>query len=185
MNRVSLALANEAKTAIICVARAARACDQYRINPPYAGRLFYLETIGTHFIAEMYGCPGELLNDESFIKLSLEEAVDRSGATLLGEISHHFHPQGVTALGLLAESHISIHTWPEAGYAAADVFTCGTVVEPEVACRYLVRALKAERCSLKRVTRGADEHVATPVSDGEVEEISLPFATTLAEPVQA
>ena len=80
------------------------------------------------------------------------------------EVSHHFHPQGVTALGLIAESHVAIHTWPEYRYAAIDVFTCGRRANAEKACRYLISALKAERHSLKTLTRGSE--VALPRQHG-------------------
>jgi S-adenosylmethionine decarboxylase len=79
--------------------------------------------------------------------------VQRAGATLLQLISHRFDPQGVTGLALLAESHLSIHTWPESGYAAVDVFTCGDHTMPELACNELVQALEAGRYSLRSFLR--------------------------------
>lgn len=115
-----------------------------------------MEAIGTHCIAELYDCPRHLLNDEAFVKKALREAVDEGLATLLGKVSHTFHPQGVTALGLLAESHIAIHTWPEYGYVGADVFTCGNRASAEKACRHLVRAFQPRRHSLKHIARGTD-----------------------------
>jgi S-adenosylmethionine decarboxylase len=111
------------------------------------------EAVGRHCIAELYeGCP-EKLNSESFIREALTEAAKRSGATLLSLTSHNFTPQGVTALALLSESHLSIHTWPELGYAAVDAFTCGAHTDPEVACLYLKEALTAERSTLKMLER--------------------------------
>ena len=109
--------------------------------------------VGRHCIAELYdGCP-EKLNSESFIREALTEAVKRSGATLLSLTSHNFTPQGVTALALLSESHLSIHTWPELGYAAVDAFTCGAHTDPEIACLYLKDALVAKRSTLKMLKR--------------------------------
>ncbi|MFQ5502684.1 MAG: adenosylmethionine decarboxylase [Phycisphaerae bacterium] len=113
-----------------------------------------METRGTHCMVELYDCPPDLLNDEIRITRAMREAVAEGLADLLGEVSHQFTPQGVTALGLLAESHISIHTWPEHGYAAADVFTCGDRAKAEVACRYLVGALQAGRHAFMKLTRG-------------------------------
>lgn len=111
------------------------------------------EAVGRHCIAELYdGCP-EKLNSESFIREALTEAANRSGATLLSLTSHNFTPQGVTALALLSESHLSIHTWPELGYAAVDAFTCGAHTDPEIACLYLKEALVAERYTLKMLER--------------------------------
>ena len=115
-----------------------------------------MEPIGTHCIVELYGCPRDLLNDESFVKNALREAVDQGLATLLHEVSHQFHPQGVTALALIAESHVAIHTWPECGYVAADVFTCGERADPEKACMHLVRVFRAGRHSLTKLIRGVE-----------------------------
>ncbi len=109
--------------------------------------------VGVHCIMEIYGCPHEILDDHAFIQSALKDAAKRAGATWLGEASHRFEPQGVTALGLLAESHITVHTWPEVGYAAADCFTCGDHTIAEEACRHLARALKANRSELVRIPR--------------------------------
>lgn len=128
-----------------------------------------METIGTHYLLEMYGCPSHLLNDEIVVCNAMKEAVRCSGADLLGDISHHFHPQGVTALGLLAESHIAIHTWPEHGYVAADIFTCGTRAVPRKACEYLVEVFQSDRHELKKLTRGV-----------ESEDRVIPSSTTTA-----
>lgn len=111
-------------------------------------------TIGSHCTLELYGCPPDLLNSVAAVQAALREAAERSHSTLLGELVHEFKPQGVTALALLAESHISIHTWPELGYAACDVFTCGENTLPERACQYLAEALRAERHELRRFPRG-------------------------------
>ncbi len=113
-----------------------------------------METTGTHCMVELYDCPTDLLNDERKINKALREAVSRGMADLIQNVSYKFTPQGVTALGLLSESHISIHTWPEHGYAAADVFTCGQRASAEVACLYLVEALQARRHEFLKLTRG-------------------------------
>jgi S-adenosylmethionine decarboxylase len=76
----------------------------------------------------------------------------------LHEVTHKFEPIGVTALALLAESHLSIHTWPEDGYAAVDAFTCGDKAQPEAACRYLAQVLKAGRVTMSRTKRGLATH---------------------------
>ncbi len=115
-----------------------------------------MEPIGTHCIVELYDCPSDLLNDESFVKQALREAVDQGLAMLLHEVSHQFHPQGVTALALIAESHVAIHTWPECGYAAVDVFTCGDQADPEKACMHLVHVFQAGRHSFTKLIRGVE-----------------------------
>ena len=111
---------------------------------------------GISYLLELYECPPELLDDKYHIESVLREAVDHARATLLDQISCSFTPQGVTALALLAESHISIHTWPELAYAAADIFTCGNRAMPERAAEYLPKALKAGRHTVKKVKRGTE-----------------------------
>ena len=109
--------------------------------------------IGKHCILELYGCSAARLDDEPFLRSAITQAVQLAGATLLQLISHRFAPQGVTGLALLAESHLSIHTWPESGYAAVDVFTCGDHTMPERACQELVEALQADHYSLRSFLR--------------------------------
>lgn len=109
---------------------------------------------GIHCILELYGCPFDLLNDEAFLRQTVRNAVRVADSSLLKLTSHSFSPHGVTALGLLAESHISIHTWPENGYAAADVFTCGQRCKPLDACKFMVAELKAARHHLSVLSRG-------------------------------
>jgi S-adenosylmethionine decarboxylase len=102
-------------------------------NPGWAGASSS-QPVGKHCILELYDCDPGKLNDEAFIRTSIATAAKEAGATVLHLISHHFQPQGVTGLVLLAESHLSIHTWPESGYAAVDVFTCGDHTMPDRAC---------------------------------------------------
>jgi len=108
----------------------------------------------THCILELYGCPSNLLNDLSFVRDAVRQASQQGLSTLLDMSSHQFHPQGVTVVGLLAESHISIHTWPECGYAAVDVFTCGESADPQRACQYLVERFRARQHQRLTVPRG-------------------------------
>ena len=106
-----------------------------------------------HFLLELYRCDCEKLNDESFLRCILNRAAKLANATVLNLISNKFEPQGVTAIGLLAESHISIHTWPESNYSAVDIFTCGQNMLPELASQYLIEALKAEEHFLRVIDR--------------------------------
>jgi S-adenosylmethionine decarboxylase len=114
-----------------------------------------LALVGKHCLLELGGCSVSLLNDLDYIQGALREASEVSGATVLHVVTHQFEPQGVTALGLLSESHISLHTWPENGYAAADIFTCGDTCDPERACEYLVSAFEASEHSLLVLPRGS------------------------------
>ena len=106
-----------------------------------------------HLLLELYKCDYEKLNDESFLRCTLNRAAKLAKATVLNLISNKFEPQGVTAIALLAESHISIHTWPESHYSAIDIFTCGQNMMPKLASQHLIEALKAEEHFLRVVKR--------------------------------
>ncbi len=106
-----------------------------------------------HFLLELYRCDYEKLNDESFLRCTLNNASKLANATVLNLISNKFEPQGITAIALLAESHISIHTWPEALYSAVDIFTCGQNMKPDKSCKYLMQALMAEEHLLRIINR--------------------------------
>ena len=106
-----------------------------------------------HLLLELYRCDYEKLNDESFVRCSLNNAAKLANAKILNLISNKFEPQGVTAIALLAESHLSIHTWPESYYSAVDIFTCGQNMNPEKACNYLIEAFTAEEHLLRIINR--------------------------------
>ena len=106
-----------------------------------------------HLLLELYRCNYEKLNDESFLRCAVNRAAKLANATVLNLISNKFEPQGVTAIALLAESHISIHTWPESNYSAVDIFTCGQNMMPELASQYLIESLMAEEHSLRVIAR--------------------------------
>ena len=106
-----------------------------------------------HLLLELYRCDYEKLNDESFLRCTLNKAAKLAKATVLNLISNKFEPQGVTAIALLAESHLSIHTWPEAHYSAVDIFTCGQNMKPDISCKYLIEALMAEEHLLRVIHR--------------------------------
>lgn len=116
-----------------------------------------MHTIGRHLLIELHGCPAALLNHVEHVQAALYRAAREAGVTLLEAVVHKFHPHGVTALALLSESHLSIHTWPEYGYAAADVFTCGRAADPGSACRSLVSAFEAKRHVVREIPRGEVE----------------------------
>ena len=116
-----------------------------------------------HLLLEIYRCDCEKLNDESFLRCTLNRAAKLANATVLNLISHKFEPQGVTAIALLAESHISIHTWPESNYSAVDIFTCGQNMLPELASQYLIGALKAEEHFLRVIKRNPPSVVSKEI----------------------
>ncbi|NQV25863.1 MAG: adenosylmethionine decarboxylase [Rhodopirellula sp.] len=110
--------------------------------------------LGHHWIVDLHGCPADLLDDHELIRHRLRETTERFGLTLLEIVSNRFEPQGVTVVGLLAESHISIHTWPEHCYAAVDIFTCGADGNLKAACEFIARSLLAQRTTVLRLNRG-------------------------------
>ena len=112
-----------------------------------------------HLLLELYKCDYDKLNDESFLRCSLNRAAKLANATVLNLISYKFEPQGVTAIALLSESHISIHTWPESSYSAIDIFTCGQNMLPKLASQYLIDVLKAEEYSLRVFERNPPAEV--------------------------
>jgi S-adenosylmethionine decarboxylase len=99
-------------------------------------------------------CDKEVLNDLSYLREAMMTAAVDCGATIMGESFHRFSPQGISGVVIIAESHLSIHSWPEYGYAAVDIFTCGTTVEPEKAAEVLIEKLGAKNHSLMEIQRG-------------------------------
>ena len=106
---------------------------------------------GVHLIVDLHGAEG--LNDIDLIDATLRRCVAAARATLLHIHLHHFHPNGVSGVAVLAESHISIHTWPDIGYAALDVFMCGKA-EPDACIPILRSAFKARRVAVNELLRG-------------------------------
>ena len=113
-----------------------------------------MNALGRHLLLELKICNEEVLDDLDFLKDCLNEAAIQSGATVVGESFYHFSPHGVSGVVNIAESHISIHTWPEYRYAAVDVFTCGDDVDPEKAARLITERLEAKNHSLIELRRG-------------------------------
>jgi S-adenosylmethionine decarboxylase len=118
----------------------------------------FVKTIGRHLIAEYYSANVTRLNDVEFVRQSMLAAAERVGATVIGESFHSFVPQGVSGAVVIAESHLSIHTWPEYGYAAVDIFTCGNL-NPRVGFRLLEESLEASACRVQEILRGLPEEI--------------------------
>ena len=123
----------------------------------------WLNALGTHLIIELSGCDPRLLGDVEHIRSAMMMAAVEAGATVVAESFHKFSPGGVTGIVAIAESHLSIHTWPEHGYAAADIFTCGAELQPRRAAEVLVERLNSARPEIREVARGpAREPAASP-----------------------
>ena len=110
--------------------------------------------LGTHLLLEMNECDAGVLDDMALVKQALLAAAEEAGATVVGEVFHKFSPVGVTGIVCIAESHISIHTWPEHGYAAADIFTCGDNLKPMEAAHFIAESLQAQHANVMEVKRG-------------------------------
>lgn len=110
--------------------------------------------LGTHMICEFYGCDKLILDDIGIISIALEEAAIKSKATILEKVFHKFSPQGVSGVIVIAESHISIHTWPEHGYAAVDFFTCSKECDLNKAIDFLCDIFKSSKTHHLKILRG-------------------------------
>lgn len=110
--------------------------------------------LGHHTLIELHGCDDAKLRDVTSLRALMLEAVRRSGGTYVTDIFHHFSPHGVSGVIVIAESHVTIHTWPEHGYAAADVFTCGGSFLHEVFVGMMSRGLNAQRAETRTLERG-------------------------------
>lgn len=113
-----------------------------------------MKPLGRHVLAEVYGCDFEILNNLSKVEEIMIKAAEEAGAEVRESVFHKFSPQGVSGVVVIAESHLTIHTWPEFGYAAVDVFTCGEKVNPWDACDYLTDHFHAKRRIANETKRG-------------------------------
>jgi len=116
-----------------------------------------LQSLGRHVLAELYGCRFEVLNDIDRVEDIMVNAALEAGAEIREFVFHKFSPQGVSGVVVISESHLAIHTWPELGYAAVDVFTCGERVNPWDACDYLKLMFGATQVKASEIKRGIIE----------------------------
>lgn len=126
-----------------------------------------MNTLGRHLIAEFYGCTDTALDDVERMRSHMRGAAEIIGATIVGEVFHRYVPQGVSGTLLIAESHLSVHTWPEAQYVAVDIFTCGGM-DPRPGFRWLRDALGACDQRMHEIVRGLDRDVAGAVLPSDV-----------------
>ena len=114
-----------------------------------------MSALGNHILVEFSGCEPEIMNGVSSIENAMVEAAEKAGATVINSTFHHFSPYGVSGVVVIQESHLAIHTWPEYGYAAVDLFTCGDQVDPWISFDSLKEAFKAQNYSAIEMKRGA------------------------------
>lgn len=113
-----------------------------------------MDALGRLVLAEAFGCDRHVLDDIREVRAVLVEAAKVAGAEILQVSFHRFQPQGVSGVVVISESHLAVHTWPEIGYAAIDVFTCGDKVDPWTACRHITSRFKASTVTTNEIKRG-------------------------------
>lgn len=127
--------------------------------------------LGHHILAEFYDCDPNVLNNVERIEEHMVGGAKACGATVIGSHFHHFSPYGVSGVVIISESHLAIHTWPEYGYAAVDLFTCGTECDPKVAYEYLKNTMNAGSAHYTELSRG----LMQPGATGALQMMQLPF----------
>jgi len=114
----------------------------------------WLKALGQHLLLELYGCDFALVDDLEHVRQALLHAAELVSASIIGVTSHKFQPHGVTVVVAIAESHISIHTWPEYGYAAVDVFTCSAEPLTVAVQEFLIDSFGAQDATSVELKRG-------------------------------
>ena len=112
--------------------------------------------VGSHLIADVWGCSFDILDNLLLLKDACESACKISGAKMIETTTHKFQPQGVSVIVQLEESHITLHAYPEHGVAFIDIFTCGTKSRPYLAYEYISKVLKPRGASIREIKRGLE-----------------------------
>jgi len=115
-----------------------------------------LKALGTHIVCELSGCDAAKLTDVEVVREMMQNAARAANATIIETAFHRFQPQGVSGVVVIQESHLSIHTWPETGYAAMDFYTCGDHTDPWLACLHAAKVLSAKRMLTTEFKRGIE-----------------------------
>ena len=124
-----------------------------------------MNALGRHLLLELFDCDFDAICNLTTVKNALVEAAKRAHATIVDVVFHEFNPFGISGVVVIAESHLSIHTWPEHRYAAVDIFSCGDVLKPDVAANYLVEQFGAERTSVVELQRGLFLNAPAPLAN--------------------
>jgi S-adenosylmethionine decarboxylase len=144
-----------------------------------------VETLGRHILVECSGCNPAILNDIDAVQEVLTEAALAAKAEVRERAFHRFTPLGVSGVIVISESHLSIHTWPEYGYAALDIYTCGSQTMPWTACQLVAAKFGASSVQAMEVKRGlCDEqgqfsHKIVPIQQEEGESVEAELAMVL------
>jgi S-adenosylmethionine decarboxylase len=121
-----------------------------------------LHALGTHLLLELRDCNRTTLSNLEFVQETLKNAALEAKATIVEVAFHEFSPFGISGMVVIAESHLAIHTWPEYGYAAVDVFTCGDLIDPRVAAKFLIEKFQSKSPSIIEMKRGILGHEKLP-----------------------
>src|SRR5690349_21165584 len=113
-----------------------------------------MDTMGRHVIAELWDCDQRMLNDQDAVERIMVNAALESGAEVREVVFHKFTPQGVSGVVVISESHLTIHSFPEHGYASIDVYTCGDRIDPQVASELIAKGLRAGKVESMQLDRG-------------------------------
>ncbi|MFC1919883.1 adenosylmethionine decarboxylase [Chloroflexota bacterium] len=132
-----------------------------------------MNALGNHVLMELKDCDREVLNNLELLQATMESAAKEAGATVLERAFHQFNPHGVSGVVIVAESHLFIHTWPEYGYAAVDIFTCGDSIRAEKAAELLARTLRSDKLSMIELKRGVLTEALSSSDPGMVSQLTL------------
>lgn len=110
--------------------------------------------LGQHVLAEFFECDPNILNSINSVEKHMVDAALECGATIVQKCFHMFNPYGVSGVVIISESHLAIHTWPELGYAAVDLFTCGSSCDPMVAYEFLKKKFNSRQANYTELKRG-------------------------------
>jgi len=124
-----------------------------------------MKALGIHLLIELCSCNRQKLDDMGYLERIMAQAAEVAGATVLKTAFQNFNPQGVSGVVVFAESHLTIHTWPEYGYAAIDIFTCGSRVDPWKAAVYLRQELEAVDMQVRDFQRGIPWEITDAVTN--------------------
>lgn len=113
-----------------------------------------MHALGKHILVELKDCNPEIIKSLDKVKNAMVSAAKKAKATIIDVSFHEFNPFGISGMVIIAESHLSIHTWPEYGYAAVDIFTCGDIIKPDVAAQFLIQKFKCKNPSVVEMKRG-------------------------------
>lgn len=125
--------------------------------------------LGQHVLAEFFECDPNILNSPQLVEKLMVEAALECGATIVQKCFHMFNPYGVSGVVIISESHFAIHTWPELGYAAVDLFTCGDKCDPKISYEYLRKMFNSKSTSYTELKRGIIDEETLKVSQSPFE----------------